>query len=794
MLTLRAAAAMLTADDPEALPRLAAACGCEGTPRVLDAADRERLGLGVLGGGAGSPGVRVARGPGSLRALLLEVESGTACGPFREALPRLAARMARRTPHLAWLCIAASRAAGRPLALVSWSADRVPPHVVALAVDRDDIVDSDAETLCALAAAAGPDDTLTHARWLDVLGRQSLTRRFYRALDRGVDRLAQTMAVPGVTARVSGSSRRALALLSASRLLFLSFLEAKGWLDGDRGFLGRTFTDCVGGPGRYHARVLRPLFFGTLNTPVRRRAPRAQAFGRIPFLNGGLFAPTSLERQVAGAEFSDEALGALFGEVLGRYRFTAREDCRTWSEAAVDPEMLGKAFESLMEPRERRVTGAFYTPQALVERIAREALTRALTSPDVPAAYPEALIAGASDGAPDVALDLAAQHAIRGRLARIRVLDPACGSGAFLVYTLEMMAAMAAHVGDARSVSARRRTVLTRSIFGVDVNPTAVWLCELRLWLSVVIETAESDPWPVPPLPNLDHNVRVGDALGGGAFGDGQGGPSGPRAAGRAGARLTSLRERYARSCGARKHGALRALDRAERARAIEAVERELARIVTARRDAVMMARGRDLFGAPAASGAADRARRADLRVRARVTRARLRALRDGAALPFVFAGQFADVEATGGFDIVLGNPPWVRPHAVPIADRQRLRRDFAVSRHAAWLPGAAAGRGGPGFGAQVDLAALFVERAVSLTCDDGIVALLLPAKLWKCLAGGGVRRLIAERTTIHAIEDWSAAPSSFDAAVYPSLLVARRRAAVRDTDGSDARGGAVSG
>jgi hypothetical protein len=93
-----------------------------------------------------------------------------------------------------------------------------------------------------------------------------------------------------------------------------------------------------------------------------------------------------------------------------------------------------------------------------------------------------------------------------------------------------------------------------------------------------------------------------------------------------------------------------------------------------------------------------------------------------------------------------------------------------------------------------VDLAALFVERAVSLTCDDGIVALLLPAKLWKCLAGGGVRRLIAERTTIHAIEDWSAAPSSFDAAVYPSLLVARRRAAVRDTDGSDTRGGAVSG
>ena len=75
------------------------------------------------------------------------------------------------------------------------------------------------------------------------------------------------------------------------------------------------------------------------------------------------------------------------------------------------------------------------------------------------------------------------------RISRVRVIDPACGSGAFLVYSLETLATIAAHAGDLRPVSVRRRAVLTRSIFGVDITPTAVWLCELRLWLSVVIET-----------------------------------------------------------------------------------------------------------------------------------------------------------------------------------------------------------------------------------------------------------------------------------------------------------------
>src|SRR6185436_1128241 len=97
----------------------------------------------------------------------------------------------------------------------------------------------------------------------------------------------------------------------------------------------------------YHRRVLLPLFFGTLNTPPAKRASVARRFGRVPFLNGGLFSRSPVEARHTVLTFTDTDLGELFAELLDRYRFTAREDSATWSEAAIDPEMLGKAFESL---------------------------------------------------------------------------------------------------------------------------------------------------------------------------------------------------------------------------------------------------------------------------------------------------------------------------------------------------------------------------------------------------------------------------------------------------------------
>ncbi len=693
----------------------------------------------------------VSQRSGILRALTLSTHDSR---PLREVVGQLAPRLAARAPQFAWL-LHVIRGDARETALSTWVEDGHRVRHAALVFDPARTRESDAETLVALAAASAGDDPLVHLRWHEILGRQALSARFYRTLEQCVLSLGE-----GASGNAPSAARREMALIAASRLLFLSFLQTRGWLDGDADFLVRHFDATLAAGGQVHRRLLEPLFFGTLNTRTARRAARARAFGRVPFLNGGLFARTPLEMRYRALRFRDDEFTTLFEEVLTRYRFTPREDRPEWSEAAIDPEMLGRAFESLMASRDRRDSGAFYTPHALVIRTTDAALDRLLASAGIPEAARGAVTAGTAVGAEAAA-------ATRQILQRARVLDPACGSGAFLVHVLERIAGILQHCGDPRPLAAIRRQVLTTSIFGVDINPMAVWLCELRLWLSVVIESDANDPLQVPPLPNLDRNVRLGDALSGGGW---SGAPCD-----REEPAIARLRGRYARASGRRKVILARALDGAERRAALRAVRGRLDRIVKERREILGVSRGRDLFGGRRGALGGEQLRRVALRASARECRVQEAALRRGGALPFRFASHFADVQGAGGFDVVLGNPPWVRLHRIPPERREAFRQEFRVFREPAWKAGADAAGAGAGFAAQVDLAALFAERAIELVRHGGIVALLLPMKLWHSLAGGGVRRLLANENALHVIEDWSEAPHAFDAAVYPSLIVAER-------------------
>ena len=672
----------------------------------------------------------ILQGTDCLRGLLLTLDDTS---DLRQTISAAGKSLSTSAPQFLWI-ICAFRPASSEVAIACWTSGGSRVHVASLTCRTDKLYASDAETLCALAAVVGESDLVTHSRWLDVLGREAITRRFFSALQGVVAELAASLS-----GRVSQSERDELALLYISRLIFLSFLETRGWLNADFGFLGNGYSHCISEGGRYQRRVLEPLFFGTLNTAVRARSTRVKQFGRIPFLNGGLFARSHLEKQRRTSVFTDEAFGNAYGTLLSHYRFSGREDSADWSEASIDPEILGKTFEALMAAPDRKTSGAFYTPQDLVEDVASHAL---------------ALLPN----------DRSRLEALR----EVKLLDPACGSGAFLVHMLERIATLRKEQGESGSVADIRRRVLTSSIFGVDSNPMAVWLCELRLWLSIVIETDDGDPMRVAPLPNLDRHIRVGDSLGGGAF-DARGVPA-------SGRKIVTLRARYMRAVGPRKRTLARTLDRAERSAALDVLMRQRVGLSADRREILIALRARDLFGDRHIPDACTRLSLTDIRSRLRENARRAGALRAGAALPFSFAAHFSDLAAAGGFDVIIGNPPWVRVHHIAEASRERLRRDFTVYRNAAWESGAAFAGAGRGFGAQIDLAALFVERSCELLRPGGTMALLLPTKLWRSLAGGGVRQMLADHTDIVALEDLAESHSQFDAAVYPSLLVARRR------------------
>ena len=233
MRSLRSAASLLAAaSTTESLGDITSSLGFA-VPRALDPAAVAALGLP-----SNRSAPRVARGPGVLRALLLELPAGSS---LRDTASLIANRVSSRAPHLNWL-LALTERDGHGVLLAAWcpraradSDHRSPsgaPRVVALAADRRHIVDSDAETLCALAAAAGGDDGVTHARWLDVLGRESLTRRFYRALQRRVHELGDSASGEAPPRRGASSrccASRACSSSRSSRRRDGSMRIAVGW-------------------------------------------------------------------------------------------------------------------------------------------------------------------------------------------------------------------------------------------------------------------------------------------------------------------------------------------------------------------------------------------------------------------------------------------------------------------------------------------------------------------------------------------------------------------------------------
>jgi hypothetical protein len=351
------------------------------------------------------------------------------------------------------------------------------------------------------------------------------------------------------------------------QIVFLYFVQKKGWLgvppdatwgDGRKDFLRSLF---MGENGvvydNYFNDVLEPLFYDALAT--QRSGDRFTIggwTGKIPFLNGGLFEPMggydwrNTRLLLPNTLFSnrrsaaDESGNGIL-DVFDRYNFTVWEEEPLEKEVAVDPEMLGKLFENLLEVEDRKSKGAFYTPREIVHYMCQESLINYLHSQTAEVAtgatawreeigvlVRQGTLALQQDAAKEAGLksgDYVLPATVRAHarrlddaLANIKLCDPAIGSGAFPVGMLheiiQARLALGAYLqkGDADAGFKRtsynlKRHAIQESIYGVDIDDGAVEIAKLRLWLSLVVD--EESYADIQPLPNLDYKIVQGNSL-----------------------------------------------------------------------------------------------------------------------------------------------------------------------------------------------------------------------------------------------------------------------------------------
>lgn len=416
-----------------------------------------------------------------------------------------------------------------------------------------------------LLARKGSTATIADVR--AAFDKEPLTREFFKRFESAIEAVKNDLENYQSLPSAQAYSRAQLLL---ERLLFLYFVQNRGWLDQKRNFLLDHFTAhrAIPNASTYYSDFLERVFF-TLSTPPDFSGPGSKLrFDGLPFLNGGLFdddefAQTPLRRadnpplHVRNATFAE-----VFADLLEAFNFTAHEDTPLDQDVAVDPEMLGKVFESIVlhaeaadpdavAPDKRKATGSYYTPRIVVHFICRESLCLYLLNRlplglNWPVRLRALLEIATSDGLDDEELArlktlLAPDEGRRiGELiANIKCCDPSVGSGAFPVGLLQELlnlhrlveTASLGYVDPVRKhgnewVHKTKAHIVENCLYGVDIQQQAIEICRLRLWLSLVVDyDLGCDPLVasrhqfleairnISQLPNLEMNFRRGDSL-----------------------------------------------------------------------------------------------------------------------------------------------------------------------------------------------------------------------------------------------------------------------------------------
>lgn len=351
------------------------------------------------------------------------------------------------------------------------------------------------------------------------------------------------------------------------RYIFCWFLKEKGIIP-----YSLISKETIAKTENYYQTVLLKLFFQTLNTKVQDRDPlkHNKLFEKIPYLNGGLFDESEEDKLFSNLDLDAWLLP--FVGILESYDFTVDESSSNYQQIAIDPEMLGRIFENLLASQneeteklanQRKAFGAFYTPREIVDYMVNESLKAHLENRLLPhepetentvneplTAYEGTLFADLEPNqiqeqttkySPDTEqkrnkikerinklfatdcsdnpFDKDETAQVRQALGEVTILDPACGSGAFPMGVLLRLMELHQIVGHGyKNNYDLKSEILSKNIYGVDIMPMAIEIARLRAWLSLVLE-AEYKPadrknnFGIAALPNLDFKFVCANSL-----------------------------------------------------------------------------------------------------------------------------------------------------------------------------------------------------------------------------------------------------------------------------------------
>lgn len=358
-----------------------------------------------------------------------------------------------------------------------------------------------------------------HTKLWEAFQLKEVNKQFYSIIASFFDDLVKTLVKQGKNA----DDAKQFSSRLLGRLLFIWFLRKMKIIHEEFGYFD--FDDLSSTD--YYNEKLKLLFFYTLNTDISERNHLDYI---TPYLNGGLFEPKNNDFVTEKIIFPENYFRNLFAKFT-EFNFTTDESSADFEMMAVDPEMLGQVFENLLASQNedtgqnaRKSSGAFYTPREIVSFICKESLREYLYDQignrtfypgiDLLIDYSDSeFIARKSTSGADLwgVNSKAVTKSIIEALNNYKVIDPACGSGAFPMGMLQLLFKTYERLLKNFDPYKLKLSIIENNIFGVDIEPMAIEISRLRAWLSVIID--EPDKSNIKPLPNLDFKFVCANSL-----------------------------------------------------------------------------------------------------------------------------------------------------------------------------------------------------------------------------------------------------------------------------------------